>query len=175
MAYFLFKRWPERLFRIRRENMIAQKAQVPVSFLQINEGNAQWVRQLRGDVYAQQFLTQLSMGDNGWYAMVDGKTVGYGWIKHAGADDYFFRITEGCCYLCRFFVCESMRGQGIYPQMITELIGREMDCDCFYIDVERGNTASERGLRKVGFEFVKEFGFIRGFKHTFNKKKLERF
>lgn len=175
MAYFLFKRWPERLFRLRRENVIAQKARVSVSLLQINEENAQWVGRLRGAVYVQQFLTQLSLGDAGWYAIVDGKPVGYGWVKHAGSDDYFFTIAEGCCYLCRFFVHESMRGQGIYPQMITELIDREPDCGCFYIDVEQGNTASERGLRKVGFEFVKEFGFIRGFKHTFNKKKLLMF
>ena len=175
MAYFLFKRWPERLFRIHRKNVIPQKASIPFTLQEIHAENVHWVCSLRGDVYEKQFLTQLSLGDSGWYAMVDGKPVGYGWVKHPGSDDYFFRISSGCCYLCRFFVHESMRGRGIYPEMITELIRREPDCSCFYIDVERGNIASERGLRKVGFEFVKEFGFIRGFRHTFNKKTISVF
>lgn len=172
MAYFLFKRWPERLFRVRRKDAVPQKAAVALTFVPIDGENAAWVTQLRGQVYEGQFRRQLELGDFGYYACADGRPVGYGWVKHAGSDDYFFRITEGCCYLCRFFVHESMRGQGIYPELITRLIQRERECGCFYIDVERGNTASERGLKKVGFQFVKEFGFIRGFKHTFNKKTL---
>lgn len=175
MAYFLFKRWPERLFRVRRENVVPQKAQIAFSLTVINEENAAWVGELRDEAYVNQFRAQLAMGDFGYYACVDGKPVGYGWVKHNGSDDYFFRIGDGCCYLCRFFVHESMRGQGIYPALITALIEKEAACQCFYIDVERGNEASERGLKKVGFEFVKEFGFIRGFKHTFNKKMLLEF
>lgn len=172
MAYFLFKRWPERLFHIRRENIIPQNAKVSFELVPVDAENAAWVTELRGDIYREQFQKQLAMGDFGYYACVDGQPVGYGWIKHWGSDDYFFRISEGCCYLCRFFVHERMRGQGIYPALITALMDREQDCHSFYIDVERGNTASERGLKKVGFRFVKEFGFIRGFRHTFNKKVL---
>ena len=66
-----------------------------------------------------------------------------------------------------------MRGRGIYPEIISELIKKESNVDTFYIAVERGNKSSERGLKKVGFEFVKEFGFVRGFKKTFNMKKLK--
>ena len=172
MAYFLFKRWPERLFRVRREDVIQQKAKVHLTMVPVDQTNVDWVVELRAAVYKEQFCKQLAMGDFGYYACVDGKPVGYGWVKHSGSEDYFFKITEGCCYLCRFFVHESMRGMGIYPELICELIKKEAQCDCFYIDVERGNMASERGLTKVGFRFVKDFGFIRGFKHTFNRKAL---
>ena len=53
------------------------------------------------------------------------------------------------------------------------MIERETDINHFYIGVERGNISSENGLSKVGYEFVKEYGFVRGFKHTFNKKMLK--
>ena len=56
---------------------------------------------------------------------------------------------------------------------MKQLIEHENDCDKFYIDVEHGNEASERGLQKVGFTFFKKFGFIRGFKKTFNMYRLE--
>ena len=61
----------------------------------------------------------------------------------------------------------------MYPEIISELIKRENNTNHFYIGVERGNVSSEKGLTKVGFKFIKEYGFIRGFKHTFNKKMLE--
>lgn len=172
MAYFLFKIWHENLFQVKRESVIEVKSKVPIDFVEITKDNANFVEELRGKEYLPQFEYQLSLGDFGYYAYYDGKPIGYGWAKHADSDDYFFKINEGCVYLCRFFVHESMRGQGIYPSLISALIEREKETDTFYIAVERGNTSSERGLKKVGFGHVKEYGFLRGFKHTFNKKKL---
>lgn len=172
MAYFLFKCWHERLFHIERGKVTPKSSDLPLSFVPITEENAHLVCALRGKEYEAQFRYQLSLGDFGYYAYYDGKPIGYGWAKHADSDDYFFKINDGCVYLCRFFVHESMRGQGIYPSLISALIEREKETDTFYIAVERGNTSSERGLKKVGFGHVKEYGFLRGFKHTFNKKKL---
>ncbi len=173
MAYFLFKCWHERLFFARREELIPNKSDLDISFLAIDETNFEWVKELRGDVYANQFKYQLSMGDFGYYAMLDGKPIAYGWCKHSGSDDYFFKISDGVCYLCRFFTHESARGHGVYPALISALVEHEKDCNRFYIDVERGNEASERGLKKVGFKFFRKFGFIRGFKKTFNMYRLK--
>lgn len=172
MAYFLFKCWHEQLFRAERASIIPQKSNLSLEFVSVTEYNAHLVAELRGQEFEGQFRTQLSLGDFGYYAYLDGKPVGYGWAKHTGSDDYFFKIGEGCAYLCRFFVHESARGHGIYPALISALIEREAQVNRFYIAAERGNDASVRGLRKVGFEFVKEFGFVRGFKHTFNKRHL---
>ena len=172
MAYFLFKRWKERLFSLRREEVIPRETKLPLTFLPINDENAAWVTPLRGEIYEKQFREQLALGDFGYYACVDGKPVGYGWAKHTGSDDYFFEIGADCVYLCRFFVTEEMRGNGIYPALITALIEREANCVRFYIAVEEGNASSERGLSKVGFHFVGRYAFLRGFKHTFNKKQL---
>ena len=175
MAYFLFKCWHEKLFRVKRADAKFQVSDLDLNMVPITEENLSLVRELRAPEYESQFRYQLSLGDFGYYAYHDGVPVGYGWVKHAGSDDFFFQIGEKCVYLCRFFVHESMRGHGIYPAIISALIDREQGIDSFYIAVERGNEASERGLKKVGFTFVKEYGLIRGFKKTFNKKTLQYF
>jgi len=171
MAYFLFKCWHERLFEVKRSDFITHNNE-KLTFVPITSENAGLVKKLRGEIYESQFLYQLSLGDFGYYAYIDGKPVGYGWAKHPGSDDYFYKIGEKCVYLCRFFVCESVRGQGIYPCIISALVQNEKEFNKFYIGVERGNISSEKGLLKTGFKFVKEYGFVRGFKHTFNKKTL---
>lgn len=172
MAYFLFKCWHEKLFRVNRPDVVLQQSDLELHMIPITEENVPLVCELRGPEYEGQFRYQLSLGDFGYYAYYDNHPVGYGWVKHTGSDDFFFKIGEGCVYLCRFFVHESMRGHRIYPEILSRLIQREDAARTFYIAVERGNESSERGLKKVGFQFVKEYGFIRGFKKTFNMKKL---
>ncbi len=172
MAYFLFKRWKERLFSLNRTEVNFKTAKVSIEMVPVTYESINLVKELRGPEFVEQFKYQLTLGDFGYYAYYNGKPVGYGWVKHQGSDDFFFEISDGCCYLCRFFVHESMRGLGIYPELISSLIEKEQDTLTFFIAVERGNIASENGLKKVGFKFVKEFGFIRGFRKTFNKKCL---
>ena len=173
MAYFLFKCWHEKLFRVKRNDVIFQRSDLELNMVPITEENVSLVCDLRGSEYERQFNYQLSLGDFGYYAYYGDKPVGYGWVKHTDSDDFFFKIGPDCAYLCRFFVHESMRGHKIYPEIISELIKKENTVNTFFIAVERGNESSERGLKKVGFEFVKEYGFIRGFKKTFNMKKLK--
>jgi len=171
---YICKKWHERLFVLKRKHIKEKTARIPIFFAPITKENAPLVRELRGKEYEAQFLKQLDDGDFGYYAYADGKPVGYGWAKHAHADDFFFKIGEGVVYLCRFFVHESMRGQGIYPALITALMQKESETDIFYIAVERGNESSERGLKKVGFTFVGEYGFWRILKKTLNKALLRK-
>ena len=173
MAYFLFKCWHEKLFRVKRADVMLQKSDLELHMVPITEENVSLVCELRGPEYEGQFRYQLSLGDFGYYAYYGDRPVGYGWVKHTGSDDFFFKIGEDCVYLCRFFVHEAMRGHGIYPEIISRLIQKQDAANTFYIAVERGNESSEIGLKKVGFQFVKEYGFIRGFKKTFNMKKLK--
>lgn len=171
--YFLFKCWHERLFYLNRNDAIFKKSDLSLKMVEITKDNINLVAKLRGEEFVPQFEYQLYLGDFGYYAYFGDKPVGYGWAKNTGSDDFFYKIGEGVCYLCRFFVHESVRGHNVYPEIISELIEKESNTNHFYIGVERGNVSSERGLSKVGFEFVKEYGFIRGFKHTFNKKNLK--
>lgn len=173
MAYFLFKIWKERLFFIKKEDVIKQEIDLPLKFVKICKENIDLAVNLRGEEYKIQFKYQLLQGDLGYYGFINDKPIAYGWIKKPHSDDYFFNITKGTRYLCRFFTHESVRGKGIYPKLINFLIEQEDGCGRFYIDVEVGNEASERGLKKVGFKFVKQFNFLRGFKITFNKYDLK--
>ena len=168
----IFKLFHERLFILNRQNAVLCSAKASVDFVPITNENAHLVRALRGDEFYRQFVRQLELGDFGLYACKGDAVVGYGWAKHSGSDDFFFRVGDDAVYLCRFFVKKEERGRGIYPALITRLIEKESKTDSFYIAVERGNESSERGLKKVGFTFVREYGFVRGLKRTFNKKKL---
>ncbi len=166
------KIYHERLFQLQREKIVPCVSGLQLDYVKITADNLSLVEHLRGKEYVQQFEYQLSQGDFGYYVFFEGRPIGYGWVKHPGSDDFFFDIGENCCYLCRFFVHESMRGHGIYPELLNTLISRESECNLFFIAAERGNEASERGLRKVGFSFLSEFSFVRAYRKTFNKKRL---
>ena len=164
----IVKIWHEELFEIDSENKEYVESDYEIEYVPIDVSNYKDVELIRGG-YSIQFLKQLSYGDFGYYAMVDGKMVAYGWIKHAKSKDYFFKIEKDCCYLCRFFTHENSRGHNIYPCLINALIEHEKECRRFYIDIEKGNIASEKGLLKVGFKKIKTIRFFRGFRITFNK------
>lgn len=105
--------------------------------------------------------------------MIDNVPVAYGWVKHKKSKDFFFLIEDGCCYLCRFYTHEDKRGHNIYPCLISALIEHEKECEKFYINIEKGNMASEKGLLKVGFKKIKEIRFFRVLRITLNKYLLK--
>ena len=163
------KVWHEELFVIDKANKKEVVSDVDIYYEPITLENIKWVENLRGKEYICEFEKQLSYGDFGYYAMVNGNPVAYGWVKHEKSKDYFFRIESRCCYLCRFFTHESSRGHNIYPCLISSLIEHEKECNRFYIDIEKGNIASEKGLSKVGFKKIRNIKFFRAFRITFNK------
>lgn len=165
----LIKVWHETLFYLNKKDVIEVMSDLEVKLEPVTMGNIDLVKNLRGKEYVKQFSKQLEYGDFGYYACVDNKPVAYGWVKHSGSKDYFFEISDGCCYLCRFFTHEKVRGHNIYPLLIGALIEHEKTCENFYIDIESGNTVSENGLKKVGFKKVEELNFLRVFKKTINK------
>ena len=111
-------------------------------------------------------------GDTGLCAMAGSEIVGYGWIKHRGSFDHFYRIGKNVAYLSSFFVREDYRGKGIYPALITHLIQNADNCDVFFISAYTRNKSSLRGLRKVGFQQIRTFRFWRAFKMTLNKRTI---
>lgn len=171
MAYF-FKFWKEGLYELNRSEFKPHSPRVDVTFVPIDYDNAHKVTALRSKTYERQFRSQLKMGDFGYWACVDGEPVGYGWYKTRGSKDYFFKVGDGCCYLCRFFVSEKMRGNGIYPALMSKLIETKSDDDLFYCAVEETNVSSQKGCAKVGFKLMTELKFLRILKFTFNKAHL---
>ena len=114
--YFLFKCWHERLFYLNRNRFEPIESDLPIKMVEITEENIDLVSTLRGEEFVAQFKYQLSLGDFGYYAYYEDKPIGYGWVKHTGSDDFFYNIESGACYLCRFFVHDSMRGTMYIPK-----------------------------------------------------------
>lgn len=161
--------WNEELFYLNRKEKLEVISDLKVRFVPITLENLSLVENLRGKRYIKQFKKQIAYGDFGYYAYVEGKPIAYGWVKHKGSKDYFFKIEKNICYLCRFFTHVSVRGHNIYPLLILELIKHEKEYESFYIDIEEGNFSSERGLIKVGFKKIKKLRFFRIAKKTINK------
>ncbi len=168
----MVKIWHEELFALYRNDVKNVTSDMNISYVPIILENINWVEELRGKEYVRQFEKQLAYGDFGYYAIIDNIPVAYGWVKHRYSKDFFFKISKECCYLCRFYTNKNYRGHNIYPCIISELINHEKECNQFYIDIEKGNKSSKKGLSKVGFKKVKDLKFFRAFRITLNKYML---
>lgn len=173
----LYKIWEMDCFMLNIDEFHPVYSKVDIKFIRITEENYKLVSEIRGSTETEK--KQLQYGDTGFFALYDNKIVGYGWYKDKNAKfhDSFYRMkkADNLCYLCRFFVCEDMRGNNIYPAMITKLIEfreKENPGGKYYISAYSNNIASIKGLLKVGFELVGRYKFVRVLKRTLNKKTL---
>ncbi len=104
-----------------------------------------------------------------------GEVAGHAVLKPAGI--------KGCCnnfwerknYIHYCYVAPMYRGKGIYPYMLTYLVQKAFMLqmgDVIYINADRKNNSSIRGMQKAGFRYwgiLKEYGwggiiFFRRFK-----------
>ena len=114
----------------------------------------------------------LSFNDYGIFICVDGKPIGYGWLKQEGSKDAFFAF-KNAAYLCRFFIHPDYRGKNLYPITIRYLISEFKDkYSKFHIAIEHKNIASIKGASKLRFKLVGNFSFIRILRCTLNKHKI---
>lgn len=170
----IFCIYREQLFSISVKDACNQFSNNDISFEEITLSNYKQVASIRpGNFYIKDFKKMLILGDKGVFASLNGRLVGYGWLKQEPTKDYFFEIKAA--YLCRFFVHPDYRGKNIYPTIILHLLSilKNKGIEKAYLAVEHTNNASLRGIRKVGFDFIKEFPFIRICKCTLNKHLLK--
>lgn len=168
----LFRIWKEELFFLKREDYVKVISDLPLRFIRINENNLyliQGITENKGEKALKNFKNQLKNGDLGLLVCIGDTPIAYGWAKFFKSRDFFFQISDSCCYLCKFYTHSNYRGHNVYPSLISTFIEYLSDYDRFYIDIEMGNLASKKGLLKVGFDTVKTFKFYRVFKITLNK------
>lgn len=165
----------EELFKLSFKDLREVLPKENVTFVKIDKNNYKDVQNIRlGRFYIKDFERMLLLGDYGIYICVNKIPVGYGWAKVETSDDYFFHIKN--CYLCRFYTNPDFRGKNLYPATILKLIQifKNKGFDKFYIAAESSNSASLKGIAKVGFEYQKTLHFYRLLKVTLNKYKLEQ-
>lgn len=105
-------------------------------------------------------------------ALIDGKIVGCGCLKTHGCSDSFYKIGKQTAYLGVFHTDADYRGCGIYPAVISFLIESNLQYREFFISAYTSNTASIKGLTKVGFVPIKTLEFFRVLKVTVNPYRL---
>ena len=142
-----------------------------VTFQRIGNTNYKLVSNISGELVGN-VKKMLSYEDYGVFDCVNGKPVGYGWVKEQGSKDAFF-IFENSAYLCRFFIHPDCRGMNLYPLTIKHLVDSfKSKYSKFHIAIERNNEASIKGAAKMGFKQIKELTFVRILRCTFNKCKI---
>ena len=173
----LYKIWEMDCFGLDINEFIPVYSKLDIKFVRITQDNYMLVKEVGKNCKTEK--KQLKNGDTGFFALLDNKVVGYGWYKDKNSrfSDKFYRMkrANNLCYLCRFFVCEDMRGNNIYPAIITYMIEcreKENPGGKYYISAYSDNVASIKGLLKVGFKFVSRYKFVRLFKMTVNKQIL---
>lgn len=115
------------------------------------------------------FKSMLKDGDSGVFAFVDGRPVGYLWLKKDGSNDPFFDF-ENCCYLCRGFVHPDYRGRRLLNMMIKYLVDKYRDLyQDFYVAIAPTNISSIKSCQKVNIKYLRTFVFVRCLRVTFNK------
>ena len=168
----LFVRYNMCLHTLNSFDLKECNARIPLDFVDITENNIDLVLQIKKEkrIY-KKFKKQLAMGDYGYYAVSDGKVIGYGWCKNPGSKDLFYKIDKNCNYLGGFFVSSEYRGNNVYPALITKLV-KKAEYSQVCIGAYDYNTSSLNGLTKPGFAFVRKDTFFRFLKRTLNKKSL---
>lgn len=119
---------------------------------------------LLSDAYDPVLLQQRLQNDSQlvYVAISQGTLAAYAWVTTSpcfiSEIRFSFTMTGGCCYIYDCYVAPSFRGQGVYQNLLrkilTDFAGQKPSnniCRLVYIASEPGNTASIRGIRRVGF------------------------
>jgi RimJ/RimL family protein N-acetyltransferase len=124
----------------------------------VDKNNVNDAQNFQSKRYIDVFKSFLAVGDVGYYGYVNGKCVHRSWVQLGGGK---VRFNRGCSRVLpadEIFIhyCEtapSARGMGIYPAVLTRIAEDFFDFK-IYIAVNRKNSASIKGIEKVGFELV---------------------
>lgn len=95
-------------------------------------------------------------GNVPYVAHLDGEPAAYGWSAwrygQIGELGLEFEIPSGNRYLWDFVTLPSLRGRGIYAQLLQEILRMEVEeAERFWIGHEPGNVASSKGILRSGF------------------------
>jgi GNAT superfamily N-acetyltransferase len=97
-------------------------------------------------------------GNRAYLARVGGEVAAYGWACHGTAEcgwrNLPFTVPQGDCYLWDFATLPRWRGNGLYPALLTWILGREEPISCYWIMHNRDNKASRRGIARAGFRLA---------------------
>ena len=124
----------------------------------ITPENLDRIRDFRDERYRVKFRTLLDDGQVGIYALLDSVVVGHAWAfvcrkAKCRLNGYWdIRANEAAIHMCN--VKPELRGNHVFPAMVAALCRNLLSdggVDTVLIDTEQDNSASIKGIAKVGF------------------------
>lgn len=116
----VFKNFEMILYHLDMEDFITYSHKIPAElrFEKITAENLEKVKLYHPDKYRRWKLYVDKNIAHGCIVLLEGKIIGYGWLKTKGVIDNFYKIRDRVAYMSEFFVNSSNRGKNIYPAMI---------------------------------------------------------
>jgi hypothetical protein len=110
---------------------------------------------------SDQVRRRLANDNNAYVAFYKNQPAAFGWSASGkafiGELDHELVLPIGHKYLWNFRTIENFRGLGIYPQLLQHIVRSETHTtECFWILHSPENIASQKGIRKAGFQFISE-------------------
>jgi len=158
------------VIRVRREEFLELRgraevapvaARIPVAFERVTAENVARAGDFREARLAKAFRRYLREGQEGIFAVADGRVVGHAWavICRGGrclANGYI-ELARGEAALHSISVAESHRGRRVFQAMVAAFCARlfdEANVGRIVSTVELDNPASRRGHMNIGFRSV---------------------
>lgn len=95
-------------------------------------------------------------------AYIDGRLVGHASCILPEKDHGAFKVRKSA-YIHYCYVSPEYRGYNIYPSLLSWIIQKvikEYGIERLTITTVEDNVSSQKGLKKVGFQFVRKYSYI---------------
>ena len=155
------------VIRVRREEFLELRsraevvpvlASIPVAFERVTEEDVARAGDFREARLAEAFRRYLREGQEGIFAVADGRVVGHAWAVVCRAErcraNGYIELARGEAALHSISVAESHRGRRVFQAMVATFCTRlfdEAQVRRIVSTVELDNPASRRGHVNVGF------------------------
>ncbi len=151
----LFKRiYVSELIIIYRLNDLVDHNSV-ATIKHVTDDNIEDVLYFQHQRYIEIFKNFLSLGDKGYFAYIKDKCIHRSWVKSRKQIvhphwAYPYKLKENEIFIHYCETAPEARGINIYPHVLSNIIEEHKNKDIL-ISVNDKNTASKKGVEKVGF------------------------
>lgn len=120
------------------------------------------IKAIREDSVVESFRQKIMENQLCVYIYVNDRVVGHAACVLPGNREGAFSVRKSA-YLHFCYVVSEWRGHNLYPMMLQKLMSicmKRYNVSEFSIMTSKDNISSQKGLKKVGFQFCKEFRYI---------------
>lgn len=162
------------LFGLRKEQMarvIETDIHKRIQIEEITKGNIKKIEEIRGKSIADEVEKLIALNQIGVLITVEGEIAGHAICALPPSKEGAF-LVRNSAYIHFCYVKDCWRGHNLYPLMLQELIcicQKRYGITTFTIMTSCDNYSSQKGLVKVGFQFLKEYKYIEWWRFIWHK------